>query len=72
MEGEELFYNDFALYWTRKHEKEDFEELVCQVKCPRMCWFSMRLKIKGKFCFITFRANGHFWSFCNFFALFGL
>ena len=62
-----------ALDWTRKHENKDFEELVCQVNsCPCICLFSMKLKIIGKFCFIIFRANDHFWLFCFFFALFGM
>ena len=54
------------LFWTeqKNHEKKNFEELVCQVNsCPYMCWFSMKLKIIGKFCFIIFRANGHFLLF---------
>ena len=62
-----LFYADFALDWTRKHEEKDFEELVCQVNsCPWMCWFSAKLKIIGSFYFITFRANDLFWLFCDF------
>ena len=32
-----------------------------------MCWFSMILKVIGKFCFIIFHANGHFLLFCVFF-----
>ena len=46
------------------------KSLFCQVNsCPCMCWFSVKLKIIGKFCFIIFRANGHFLLFCGFFAL---
>ena len=61
------------LLWIEKNEKKDFEELVCQVNsCPCMCWFSMKLMIIGKVYFIIFRANGQFWLFCSFFALFGM
>ena len=45
------------LFWTEqiKHEKKDFEVLVCQVNSyPCTCWFSMKLKIIGKFCFIIY------------------
>ena len=58
------------LFWTEqiKHEKKDFEVLVCQVNSyPCTCWFSMKLKIIGKFCFIIFRSNSHFLLFCGFF-----
>ena len=44
MKEEGLFYNDVALDWPRKHEKEDFEELVYLVTlCPGMCIFPMKL-----------------------------
>ena len=58
------------LFWIeQKNMKKDFEELVCHINsCPCMCWFSMKLKIIGEFCFIILRANGHF----LFFALFGM
>ena len=60
-----MFYDYFSLDWTRKSEKKDFKELVCQVNpCPCLCWFSMKMKIIGKFCFII--ANSHFLLFCVF------
>ena len=63
IEAEGLFYDDFVLDWTRKHEKRDFEELVCQVNSyPCMRCFSVKLKIIGKLCFIIFPANGHFFA----------
>ena len=54
--GEGLFYDNFALVRTRKQEKRNLEELACQLvnSCPCMCYFTMKLKIIGKFCSIIF------------------
>ena len=58
------------LFWTEqenrsKHEKKHFEELVCRLNsCTFMCWFSMQLKLRGKFCYIIFHAIDNFIFFC--------
>ena len=71
-EGEGLFYDDFALDSTRKHEKNDFEEFVCQVNCVLPCDVFSEIDDKRKVLLYYFRTNGYPWVFYGVFSLFGM